>query len=421
MNELQVGLLLINGPLPPPYGGVATYLSHALPHLVQKGFRVHTVLESPQENSRHYQKYENLGVRIHYAETTRLQRLLNVIRYTGLWISLYRTARLPLGLFLQTVDSIARWLHVCETVLQRASIDIIHAYDSPWSQGFVAAYLAKKNGKKYVQTTFGEIVPHKEELVHHDQYGERYKDLVRHVLSNCDLIISVSKHCAAELNYVGITHNRVRVSYHGVDGNFFNTKYDGKEIRDRYRLGTHEVVLFLGQMRQRKGPQVLLEAIPHIVHHADNTRFLFIGPDYGMVESLNRRATELGIEQNVIWGGVVPDTDLPNIYAACDVFVFPSLTPIECLGLSMIQAMACGKPVVASRINGAPEVVSDGETGYLVEPNNPVRLAKKVTELLVQPNLRTRMGKEGRRKAESKFNQATLVEELRQLYLEVIR
>jgi glycosyltransferase involved in cell wall biosynthesis len=420
MIRRNIGLLLINGPLPPPFGGVATYLAHALPYLAQRDFTIHTVIDSKPVGAGLYRSFEESGVHIHFGGGTRFQKASRLLKHTPLWVSTLRHADVERGIFLKTMKSVVSWIDAAEQVLNHHPIDIIHAYDYPWVQGFVAAHLAKKHRKKYVQTTFGEVVPHQEELVHHDKHGDRYKGFVKHVLQQADLIISLSRHCASEVEFIGVPRERVQVMYWGVDTNHFHPKLDGREIRQQYELGDAPVVLFLGQVRPRKGPQVVLEAMPSIVHRHPNAKYLVVGPDYGLVEQLKRRAQELGVDKNVLFTGGKPHGELPAFYAASDIFVFPTCTPIECLGLSMIQAMACGKPVVGSRINGIPEVIVDGETGFLVEPNSALGCADSIITLLGDSTLRERMGVAGRARAVNQFNQDVLVRELEEAYRSIM-
>jgi glycosyltransferase involved in cell wall biosynthesis len=415
MNQRKTGLLVINGPLPPPYGGVATYLAHTLPYLAERGFEVHTIIDRPPSVPGQYTEFERAGVQIHYGGS-RLGKIWQIVRRFPLWISTLLKSGAGVFTLLRALKSIATWMEVSERVIRDHSIDIIHAYDYPWAQGFVAAHLAKKHKKKFVQSIFGEVVPHKDELIHHDELGEQFKNFSRHVLSQSDLILAVSKHCAQEVSYVDLDPAQVKVTYYGIDTKRFSPDADARLVRSEHQLGEKHVVLFLGQVRLRKGPQVLLEAAPNILHRVPNTVFLIVGPDYGIAENLLARAKELGISSEFLLLGQKPDETLPGLFAACDVFVFPSCTPIECLGLSTVQAMACGRPVVGSNINGVPEVIVDGSTGFLVEPNNSDALAAKISVLLEDDGLRARMGAAGRARALEQFDRERSAQQLLDLY-----
>ena len=411
-------MLVVNGPLRPAMGGVATFLSHALPFLAEKGMAVHTVIDREPEDKTVHDSYVQKGLHIYYCPSGRWRVVLQMIRYAHLWFLILWQSGGRAFVALRSYKSIVRWIGVCERIVQNHAIEFIHAYDYPWVQGWVAHYLARKYRKRYFQTTYGEVTPHHAELTLHDSKSERYRQLTHAVLSTADLVLSCSKHCAREVAYAGLDPQNVRVLYHGIDTSFFHPGIDTIDVRSRFELGARRIVLFVGQMRPRKGPQVLLEAAPAVIHQFPDILVCFAGPDFGMLPGLKARADKLGIPSHVRFLGPVDEEILPALYNSCDVFVFPTCTPIECLGLSMVQAMACGKAVVGSRINGIPEVVDENITGLLVEPNNPSLLAEKIGKLLRDGGLRERMGSEGIRRARSVFEQSVLAEELHQLYLE---
>jgi glycosyltransferase involved in cell wall biosynthesis len=416
MNEGRTGLLVINGPLRPALGGIASYLTYVLPYLVEKGMDVHTVIDRRPDDPTLHESYAKKGLHIHYCPASRRAIVLLMLKHVRLWLQIVRQSRLrPLDA-LKCYKSIVRWIDVSENVLRNYRIDIIHAYDYPWVQGWVAQYLARKYHKSYFQTTYGEVTPHQSEVVLHDRQSARHREFVRTVLKQADVLMSCSKHCAREVEYVGIDPSAVKVVYHGIDMDVFRSGLDSSNVRSRYQLGDNRIVLYVGQIRQRKGPQVLLESVPTIVRQFPSAVVCYAGPDHGMVGRLQERSRELNVETNVRFLGSVEDAVLPNLYNACDVFVFPSCTPIECLGLSTIQAMACGKPVVGSRINGVPEVIVDEVTGFLVEPNDPTALATKINALLGDRALWNRMGSEGVKRAHAMFDQRMLGDELYGMY-----
>jgi glycosyltransferase involved in cell wall biosynthesis len=416
MNERGKGLLVINGPLRPALGGIATFLSHALPYLADKGMQVHTVMDRRPDDASAHREYEAKGIHIHYCRTSSWSVVLRLLRYIPLWFRIFRESGGEFMASLKAYKSIVRWFDVCEAVVRDSEIEVIHAFDYPWVQGWVAMVLAQKYDKRFFQMTYGEVTPHDDEVTLHDSKSSQYRKFVHTVLSSAELVTSCSKHCAHELEYAGIDPATARVVYHGIDTNVFRPGLETSGVRAQYALEEKRLVLFVGQVRQRKGPQVLLEAVPSILEQFPDVLVCFAGPDHGMLATLQQRSRELNVESGVQFLGPVAEDVLPNLYNACDVFVFPSCTPIECLGLSTVQAMACGKPAVGSRINGVPEVIQENVTGFLVEPNDPAALAEKINILLGQDALRERMGSEGIRRARMVFEQRVLAEELHQLY-----
>lgn len=142
------------------------------------------------------------------------------------------------------------------------------------------------------------------------------------------------------------------------------------------------------------------------------------GAGEGPQEQEQRRKLEglissLGIEAHVRWLGVLPQVELPRYYGAADVFVLPSR--YELFGIVMLEAMACGVPVVATRFGGLAEVIAHGETGFLVDPTDTTELAEAIEALVCNGELRGEMGRRARRAVEERYSwdaSARLHEEL---------
>src|SRR5690606_29167687 len=129
-------------------------------------------------------------------------------------------------------------------------------------------------------------------------------------------------------------------------------------LTERYpRIAGKPVILFVGQLRPRKGADVLLRAAPAILETSPDAQFVFVGPDFGAGDDLRHLATEVGLHDRCFFPGAVDDDVVSHFMKAATVLVFPTVSEIECLGLVFVQAMAAGCPVVASRISGVPEVV----------------------------------------------------------------
>jgi rhamnosyl/mannosyltransferase len=130
---------------------------------------------------------------------------------------------------------------------------------------------------------------------------------------------------------------------------------------------------------------------------------------------------DLNLEDRVIQVGKVPNSELPLYYAACDVFVLPSLTRLEAFGIVGLEAMSTGKPVIVSDIPGVREVITDGREGYLSPPMEIKIMAKRINKLLADPKLRARMGKYGRKKVVEKFEISKIVDSLEKVYRRYMR
>ncbi|HSC77772.1 MAG TPA: glycosyltransferase family 4 protein [Candidatus Acidoferrales bacterium] len=152
--------------------------------------------------------------------------------------------------------------------------------------------------------------------------------------------------------------------------------------------------------RESKGVAQALEALPELRRRFPDLQYVMVG-DGDDRPWLEKRAQHLGVAGGVLFTGHVAQDELMRRYAACDVFVLPSNQ--EGFGIVFLEAMAHGKPVVAARAGGTPEVVADGETGLLVEPGNRAALVVALSELLAHPERGRQLGEAGRRRLEANF------------------
>jgi glycosyltransferase involved in cell wall biosynthesis len=158
-----------------------------------------------------------------------------------------------------------------------------------------------------------------------------------------------------------------------------------------------------------------LEATPEIVRSVPGVKLLLVG-EGPQENNLRNLIQEKGIGKSVLMPGF--RNDIARVLNTLDVFVFPSLQ--EALGTAIIEAMAMKKPVVASRVGGIPEVVVEGRTGYLLDPEDPGAIAERVIRLLKNTELRREMGLESRKFVEAHCDNRLMVQRLEKLYRELM-
>jgi len=154
-------------------------------------------------------------------------------------------------------------------------------------------------------------------------------------------------------------------------------------------------ILFLGRFEPRKGLKYLLKALPHIKKEIPDILLIVVGTGlwgYAYKEYINKE-----VEKNIHFAGLIYK-ERPAYYATCDVFCAPSIGH-ESFGIILLEAMATGKPVVASDIAGYRTVMEDGRQGYLVPPCAPEQIAKAIIKILRDSQLAKKMGESGRKKA----------------------
>jgi len=163
-----------------------------------------------------------------------------------------------------------------------------------------------------------------------------------------------------------------------------------------------------------KGPEFLVKASKYIISKYPDTYFMFTG-DGPLEQDLKRKALEMGISDNIIFLGW--RDDLAKIISIYDIFVLPSLN--EGMGRVLVEAMALGKPIVASGIGGIPDLVIHGKNGFLVPPKNPKELAKYIQVLLENKDKREKMGLAGKEMAYN-FTSEIMVEKIASLYKKLL-
>ncbi len=219
---------------------------------------------------------------------------------------------------------------------------------------------------------------------------------------------------------------RLRVVPLGTDPKQFRPGIDPSTVRERYGLpdgGAHWLVT-VARLERHKGIDTVIEALPAILNRTPNVRYAIanIGPDR---ERLEKLAHKRGLGDRVRFLGGVSDQDLPAFYNLASVYVGASRRAerlgIEGFGISLVEASACGLPVVAGDSGGIPEAVRDGETGLLVPSEEPAAFADAISRLLADAALARRLGDNGRRAVEGHFNWDRVVRDLRAIEGEVAR
>jgi glycosyltransferase involved in cell wall biosynthesis len=210
----------------------------------------------------------------------------------------------------------------------------------------------------------------------------------RLVLARCARVICVSNAVARHAEALGARPGRVRVVPNGVDTAVFHSARQHTAPRSET---PRPVVLFVGRLVPNKGPDLVVRAAPAILADHPGTRFLLAG-DGPMRRRLERDVQRAGLASAFAFLGLIDN--VPEAMRSAAVLVRPST--LEGMPLAVLEAMATGLPVVATRVGGTPEIVRDGETGFLFEPGDHVALARSVSTLLADRSLAEAMGAAGR-------------------------
>ncbi|MBI3680140.1 MAG: glycosyltransferase family 4 protein [Acidobacteria bacterium] len=226
----------------------------------------------------------------------------------------------------------------------------------------------------------------------------------RRINQPLSLVIAVSEYNRrALMESTLIAPDRVHRIYNGADLARASSQPGGDAFRRRHGIPMDRVLVTqVCWMIPEKGVADLLQAARLAIQQEPGLHFALIGEGKHRAE-YTEQAIQLGIQDHVTWTGLVQDPMGEGAFAATDISCQASRWE-EAFGFVIAEAMACGKPLVATRAGGIPEVVLDGTTGLLVERRNPAALAGRIVELARDPALRARLGEAGRERAHAQFD-----------------
>jgi len=269
--------------------------------------------------------------------------------------------------------------------LKKYDLIISHEYPIHW-----LAYLTKKfYDIHYIYYAHGltpaSVYPKFYERV----YMNFFHFLWRKTISNADSIIAVSNFLSENLRKEYNIIN-TKVVYNKIDSSVFLPNIDGSIVRSKHNLKKDPVILFVGRLDPYKGILLLIEAFHFVKKVIPNARLLIVGKaNYSYYLKMIRGK----INNSIILAGYIQDEELPYYYAACDVYATASLH--ENFNIPLVEAQACGKPVVAFDLCSHPEVVRRDVTGFLVEPRNCRALAEAIVKILGDQSQARPMGRAG--------------------------
>lgn len=258
---------------------------------------------------------------------------------------------------------------------------------------------------------YGAKIVHTEHEFYTYRDNARARRLFKPLLRFCSVLTVVGPEIARYyIEELGVPPKRVQVIANAVDTARF--KLPSPESRSRLGLAAEDLVFgIVGRLEREKDHRTLLHAFRTLADHVPAARLLIVG-EGSLRRELEDCARTLGLERNVIFLGA--RADIPEVLAALDVFVLTSVH--EGVPLSVVEAMAAGKPVIATDVGGLRLLVKPSVNGLLVPPSDPVAIEAAMRELAANPALRQGMGERSRQIACDSFSVSAMIERYQEIY-----
>ncbi|WP_207231366.1 glycosyltransferase [Methanofollis fontis] len=314
-------------------------------------------------------------------------------------ISVYR---LPYLLKVSSTPVHPGWTAMLRDLIRRIQPDVVNGHIPVPQIADGAVRAAHKEKVPYILTYHNDLTGYNPAVralsrLYYLTEWNRTQELSR-------LIIATSEYYAQTSPYLSPHLDKIRIVSPGVDIEKYRM-LQTDHIRRTFGLGDEKIILFVGQLNresQHKGLEDLITAISH-VNRSFDARLVVVGKgDY--LEHYRRHAEREGVDKYVIFAGYVADEEIVHYFCGSDVMVLPSYNRAEGFGMVLIEAQACGTPVIGTTMGGIRAAVRDHETGLLVPPREPKKIAGAIQEILQDSSCSEQMGLSGYRWVREKFS-----------------
>ncbi len=288
--------------------------------------------------------------------------------------------------------------------------DLIHAHTTV--AALVGVLVKKIIKKPLIMTLRGLVVKNKFSLF-----------LNKFILNNCEYVICVSSYLKNKAEAITQVPKYI-VSPSSVDINQFNLSVKTIDLHGIYNIPKQDrIILFVGRLVEKKGLIYLLRALQLILKKHKVT--IIIGGWGSEEEKLKKLIHRLGFLDKVKFIGVILRQDLPPLYRSSDLFILPSIIDskgeTETLGVVLIEAMACGLPIIGSKEGGIVDIITDFENGLYIQPKDEYDIAEKVDLLLSDSKLREKFKINGPNTVKKKFSWDKSAENVEEIYINAIK
>jgi len=299
------------------------------------------------------------------------------------------------------------------SLLLKENPDIIHAHGYQVFTSDAASLVSKIKKIPFILTLHG--FPRGFNKLTHKTY---FNLVGKKTLESAQKIISVSNLVAQEFKAIEVPEEKMVIIPNGIDLEEYKQLPKGDSFRKRLKIKEDEkLVLTIGRLEKIKGFQFLIKALPSIIREIGSTKLLIAGPNFDYGSKLRKLAEETKVVDNVIFYGPINGKEKFEAFSAADVIAVPSL--YEGFSVLILEAMAAGKPLVATYTGAAPELIQDWKNGVLSNLGDAEDLAGKVVKLLSDEKLMSLIS-QGSRKTVEAFSWEKISGLVHKLYIDCL-
>ena len=320
------------------------------------------------------------------------------------------------GLFGQLNLSLSMAKAVKENLKQ---FDIVHVHSWQQFPDLMVHYYSTKYSVPYVLQVHGSLsrIGSKRTLkwFYDVLFGYR-------LLRDASNVIALNSFEADQYRRMGIPEKKIAIIPNGIDLSEYANLSPKGTFKRKFGIPEEEkIILYIGRIHKIKGIDFLIKAYAHLINdmHYEDALLAIAGPDDGYLKEAKSLTNALSISKNVLFTGPLYGQDKLEAYVDSDAVVLPSR--YETFPMTVLEAYACGKPVIASKVGGLKDLIINGETGLLFEPGNVKQLARSIFNLINGNDVAEKMGLKGKNFVRENFTVEKVVERLEETYEEVIK
>jgi len=292
--------------------------------------------------------------------------------------------------------------------------DVIHMHNFRSYQNVVAHHYAKKYNIPYILQAHGSVLP-----LFRKQRLKKIFDIFfgYSILSDASKVIALTKTEVEQYKKMGVGEDKIEILPNGIDLSEYDNLPKRGDFRKKYGIGDNEkMILYLGRIHKIKGIDLLVKAFADLVKELDGVKLVIAGPNDGFLLTLKKQIEDLKIGDMILFTGPLYERNKLEAYVDADVHVLPSV--YEIFGITVLEAWACGAPVIVTDRCGIADFVD--KVGYVVEYDKD-QLRDAIFKVVSDEELRRRFGEEGRRLVREEFGWEKVVKRVEKVYEECTR